>query len=712
MRFSKAVVKHRILILIVVLVLMIPSVLGMAGTRINYDMLDYLPEDMETVIGQNELLEDFGKGAFSFIIVEDMPAKDVAALKEKIEQVDHVETVLWYDSIADLSIPMELLPDKIYNEFNTENATMMAVFFDTSTSSDITMDAIREIRQIAGKQCFVSGMSALVTDLKDLCEKEEPIYVGIAVLLACVAMLVFLDSWLVPFVFLASIGMMILLNLGTNYFMGEISYITKALSAVLQLAVTMDYSIFLWHSYNEQRTRCDDNKAAMAVAIKETLASVVGSSITTVAGFIALCFMSFTMGRDLGIVMAKGVLLGVLGCVTVLPALILVFDKPLRKTKHKSLIPNMGGFAKGVVRIFPVFIVIFALLILPSYYGYSKTNDEVYYDMGQCLPEDMEYVIANSKLSEDFDIASTHMLLVDANLPAKSVRSMMKEMEQVDGVKYVLGLESVIGSRIPEEILPESITSILKNDKWELLLINSEYKVASDAVNDQISDLNTILKKYDESGMLIGEAPCMKDMIETTSHDFQVVNAISILAIFIIIALVEKSLSLPFILISVIEVAIFINLGLPHYLGQSLPFIAPICISTIQLGATVDYAILMTTRYKAERIRGNGKKDAVWTALSTSIPSIIVSGMGLFAATFGVAIYSDIDIIGSMCMLMARGAIVSMLAVIFILPALLLLCYKIICATTWGMRKKTHFTDDSGHAETPINSEKLEVLTK
>lgn len=712
MRFSKAVVKHRILILIVVLVLMIPSVLGMAGTRINYDMLDYLPEDMETVIGQNELLEDFGKGAFSFIIVEDMPAKDVAALKEKIEQVDHVETVLWYDSIADLSIPMELLPDKIYNEFNTENATMMAVFFDTSTSSDITMDAIREIRQIAGKQCFVSGMSALVTDLKDLCEKEEPIYVGIAVLLACVAMLVFLDSWLVPFVFLASIGMMILLNLGTNYFMGEISYITKALSAVLQLAVTMDYSIFLWHSYNEQRTRCDDNKAAMAVAIKETLASVVGSSITTVAGFIALCFMSFTMGRDLGIVMAKGVLLGVLGCVTVLPALILVFDKPLQKTKHKSLIPNMGGFAKGVVRIFPVFIVIFALLIPPAYYGYSKTNDEVYYDMGQCLPEDMEYVIANSKLSEDFDIASTHMLLVDANLPAKSVHSMMKEMEQVDGVKYVLGLESVIGSRIPEEILPESITSILKNDKWELLLINSEYKVASDAVNDQISDLNTILKKYDESGMLIGEAPCMKDMIETTSHDFQVVNAISILAIFIIIALVEKSLSLPFILISVIEVAIFINLGLPHYLGQSLPFIAPICISTIQLGATVDYAILMTTRYKAERIRGNGKKDAVWTALSTSIPSIIVSGMGLFAATFGVAIYSDIDIIGSMCMLMARGAIVSMLAVIFILPALLLLCDKIICATTWGMRKKTHFTDDSGHAETPINSEKLEVLTK
>lgn len=712
MSFSKAVVKNRILILIIAVALMVPSVFGIVGTRINYDMLDYLPEDMETVIGQNELLDDFGKGAFSFIIMEDMSGKDAAALKNQIEQVDHVETVLWYDSIADLSVPMELLPDKIYNEFNTENATMMAVFFDTSTSSDITMDAIREIRRITGKQCFVSGMSALVTDLKDLCEKEEPIYVGIAVLLACAVMLLFLDSWLIPFVFLASIGMMILLNLGTNYFMGEISYITKALSAVLQLAVTMDYSIFLWNSYNEQRTRCSDNKEAMADAINETLTSVVGSSITTIAGFISLCFMSFTMGRDLGIVMAKGVLLGVLGCVTVLPALILVFDKPLQKAKHKSLIPNMGGFAKGVVRFFPVFLVIFALLIPPAYYGYSKTNDEVYYDMGQCLPEDMDYVIANGKLSEDFDIASTHMLLIDANLSPKSVRNMMSEMEQVDGVKYVLGLESVVGSRVPEEILPESITSILKSDQWDLMLINSEYKVASDSVNNQINELNTILKKYDESGMLIGEAPCMKDLIETTSHDFNVVNAISIIAIFVIIALVEKSLSLPFILISVIELAIFINLGLPHYMGQSLPFIAPICISTIQLGATVDYAILMTTRYKSERICGKGKKDAVRTALSTSIPSIIVSGMGLFAATFGVAVYSDIDIIGSMCMLMARGAIVSMLAVIFILPALLLLCDKIICATTWGMKNKAYFTDDSGESGTPVNSDKSEVHTK
>ena len=685
MRFSRAVVKYRIPILIIAVLLMVPSVLGMIGTRINYDMLDYLPSDMDTVVGQNELKEDFGKGAFSFIIVEDMKDKDVAALCDKIKEVDHVDSVIWYSTLADISIPKELIPDKIYNEFNTDNATMVAVFFDSATSEDVTMDAIREIRSIAGKQCFVSGMSALVTDLKDLCEQEEPIYVGLAVLCATVAMLLVLDGWLVPFVFLASIGMMILLNLGTNYFFGEISYITKALSAVLQLAVTMDYSIFLWHSYNEQRERCDDHKEAMAVAIKETLTSVVGSSITTVAGFAALCFMTFTLGRDLGIVMAKGVIFGVIGCVTVLPALILVLDKPLQKTKHKSLLPDMTKFAGKLTKIFPVFLIIFAVLIPPAYYGYSKTNNEVYYDMGQCLPDDIEYVIANSKLSDDFNIASTHMVLVDANLDQKSVKNMMKEMEEVDGVKYVLGLESVIGSRVPEEVIPDSIKGILKSDKWELLLINSEYKVASDNVNTQIDELNAVLKKYDQKGMLIGEAPCMKDMIETTDRDFKVVNAVSIVAIFVIIALVEKSISLPFILIAVIELAIFINLGLPHYLGQSLPFIAPICISTIQLGATVDYAILMTTRYKSERLLGNDKRKSVTTALATSIPSILVSGMGLFAATFGVAVYSDIDIISSMCMLMARGAVVSMVCVIFILPALLMLCDKIVCKTTLGM---------------------------
>lgn len=688
MRFSKAVVKWRVPIVIIAILLMIPATIGMINTRINYDMLDYLPDTMDTVIGQNELMEDFGKGAFSMLVIEDMPEKDVAALKEKIEQVEHVDSVIWYDSILDLSVPMQLLPDKIYNEFNTGDATMMAVFFDSATSADVTMDAIREIRAIAGKQVFVSGMSALVTDLKDLCEQEEPIYVAIAVVLACVAMMLLLDGWLVPFVFLASIGIAILINLGTNGFLGQISYITKALSAVLQLAVTMDYSIFLWHSYNEQRELLSDPKEAMANAIHQTLTSVVGSSLTTVAGFIALCFMTFTLGKDLGIVMAKGVVLGVISCVTVLPSLILIFDKPLQKTKHKCIIPDMHPLARKLTKVFPIFLIIFVLLISPAYYGYDKTNDEVYYDMGECLPKDIEYVIANTKLRDEFDIASTHMLLVDASTSSKDVHSMIKEMDEVDGVKYVLGLESVLDSSIPEAMIPESLTKILKSDRWELLLVNSEYKVASDLVNDQLDQLNAILKKYDPTGMLIGEAPCMKDMIETTGHDFQVVNAVSIVAIFVIILIVEKSLSLPFILISVIELAIFINLGLPHYFGQSLPFIAPICISTIQLGATVDYAILMTTRYKAERVAGKSKRDAVSIALGASIPSILVSGMGLFAATFGVAVYSDIDIISSMCSLMARGAIISMLCVILILPALLMLCDGLIRHTTLGMKVK------------------------
>ena len=685
MKFANAVVKYRVPIVIISLVLMVPALLGMIGTRINYDMLDYLPSDMDTVKGQEELMNEFGKGAFSFIVVEDMPDKDVAAMAERIKTVEHVDTVLCWQDMADITMPKEFLPEKVYKAFNNGNATMLAVFFDSSTSADVTMEAIKNVRSIAGEQAFVSGMSALVTDLKDLCEKEEPIYVGIAVILACLAMMIFLDSWLVPFVFLGSIGMMILMNLGSNYFMGEISYITKALSAVLQLAVTMDYSIFLWHSYNEKLKTAGDNKQAMAEAIHETLTSVLGSSVTTVAGFIALCFMSFTLGADLGIVMAKGVLFGVLGCVTVLPSLILLLDKPLQATKHRSLIPDMSRLSAGITKVFPVFIAVFAILLFPAYYGYSKTNDEVYYDLGECLPEDIDYVIANTKLREDFDLATTHMLLVDADTPSKDVRSMIGEMKNVDGVKDVLGLESVIGSAVPEEIIPDRLKETLVSNKWELILVNSEYKVASDAVNAQLDDLNAILKKYDEGGMLIGEAPCTKDMIETTGHDFQVVSAVSVLAIFVIIAVVEKSASLPFILIAVIELATFINLGLPHYMGQSLPFIAPICISTIQLGATVDYAILMTTRYKAERIGGADKLEAVRTALTTSIPSIIVSGMGLFAATFGVAVYSDIDIISSMCMLMARGAVISMVCVIFILPALLLLCDALIRHTTLGM---------------------------
>ena len=690
MKFGKTVVKCRIPILVIAILLMVPSVIGMAATRINYDMLTYLPEDMDTVKGQDILMEDFGKGAFSFIIVEGMEEAAVAEMKAAIEKVDHVDTALWYDSVMDLSVPMELLPDKLYEAFNSGEATMMAVFFDSSTSADETMEAIQEIKRVTERKCFVSGMSALVTDLKELCEKEEPIYVGIAVLLACGAMMLFMDNFLIPFVFLVSIGMSILLNMGTNYFLGEISYLTKALAAVLQLAVTMDYSIFLWHSYEEQRETLPDKKEAMAEAIHKTLTSVVGSSVTTVAGFIALCFMSFTLGKDLGIVMAKGVVLGVIGCVTTLPSLILALDKLLLKTRHRSLIPSTERLAGVITKYFPVFLVLFVAILIPAYIGYQGTSKEVYYELSDSLPRDLDNIIANTKLQETFDVGSTHMILTDMSVPVEDKRAMMKEMEQVDGVKYVLGLESVVGPLIPEEMIPDSVRSILQSDNWELALINSEYKTASDEVNGQIDDLNGILKKYDRKGMLIGEAPCTKDMIEVTDRDFKVVNAISIVAIFVIILIVERSLTLPVILVAVIEFAIFINLGLPHYTGTSLPFIAPICISTIQLGATVDYAILMTTRYKSERHEGRKKREAVATALAASIPSVVVSAMGLFAATFGVAVYSDIDMISSLCMLMARGAIISMFSVILALPAMFMLFDRVICATSMGMKKKAN----------------------
>ena len=688
MKFGKWVVKCRIPILILAVALLVPSLIGMIMTRINYDMLTYLPGDIDTVVGQDILMDEFGKGAFSFVIIEGMDPKDVSSLREDISHVDHVDTVLWYDDFADVSVPMEILPSKLYDAFNSGDSTMLAIFFDTSTSSDDTMEAITAIRSIAGKQCFVSGMSAMVTDLKDLCEKEEPIYVGIAVALACVAMMIFMDNWITPFVFLMSIGMAILLNMGTNYFLGEISYLTKALSAVLQLAVTMDYSIFLWHSYEEQKSMYEDNKEAMAVAINNTLTSVVGSSITTVAGFIALCFMSYTLGLDLGIVMAKGVILGVIGCVTTLPSMILVLDKLLQKTSHKSLLPDMGKVASGITKVFPIFLILFLGLVLPSYLSYKATNNEVYYDLGETLPEDMAYVVANSKLQEDFGVGATHMVLVSTDVSDTDVRAMIHEMENVEGIKYALGLESVVGPLVPEEMLPESVKEVLKSDDWELLLVNSEYKTATDEVNAQINELNTILKKYDSKGMLIDEAPCTKDLIETTDEDFKVVNTVSIVAIFVIIALVEKSITLPLILVAVIELSIFINLGLAHLTGTSLPFIAPICISTIQLGATVDYAILMTTRYKQERYEGRDKREAVTNALKVSIPSIIVSAMGLFSATFGVALYSDVDIISSLCDLMARGAIVSMFAVILFLPAMFMLFDKMICVTSIGFRNK------------------------
>ena len=657
-------------------------------SRVVIDMLNYLPDSLDTVKGQQYMLDDFGKGAFSFLIFEDMDDKSIGEVTKEVKKVDHVADVLAYGDIADGSVPKELLPDEIYDAFNSGDDTLVAVFFDTSSSADETMDAITQIRKIAGEKCLVSGISAMVTDLRELCEREEAVYVAIAVVLATVAMMLFLDNWIIPFVFLASIGIAILLNMGSNFFLGEISYITKALSAVLQLAVTMDYSIFLWHSYDEHKKKYPDHREAMAYAIKETFTSVLGSSITTVAGFIALCFMTFTLGRDLGIVMAKGVLLGVIGCVTVLPAMILVLDKALEKTMHRSLIPSAKKLASGIVKIFPVFLILFVAVAIPAYYGYNQTNSEVYYDISRSLPKDMSNVIANTKLEEEFHMGSTHMVLVDSHLSSKDAHQMQSEFKKVDGVKFALGLESVIGSSVPEEMIPESVTGILKSDRWEMMLIGSKYKTATPEMNDQIKDINKIIKSYDKEGLLIGEAACVNDMIDITSVDFATVNIISVIAIFIIIALVEKSITLPFILVAVIELAIFINLGLPHYLGESLPFIAPICISTIQLGATVDYAILMTTRYKRERSLGNDKRSAVKTALATSIPSVVVSAMGLFAATVGVAVYSDVDMIGSLCALMARGAIISMFCVILFLPAMFMLFDKVIGVTTIGFKPK------------------------
>ena len=684
-KFGKWVVKHKIPILIFAFLLMFPSVWGMEHTRINYDMLTYLPGEIETMKGQDILLEEFGKGAFSFVIVENMEEKDVSILREKIEEVPHVDTVLWYDSLMDLSVPMEMLPDEIYDVFNSEQATMMAVFFDTGTSADETLQAAESIKSLAGEQCFVSGMTAMVTDLKNLCEREEIIYVVLAIALSAVVMMLFLDSFILPVIFLLSIGMAILLNLGTNYFLGEISFLTKALAAVLQLAVTMDYSIFLWHSYAEQKERFEgDKNRAMAHAIKATITSVVGSSITTGAGFIALCFMSYSLGLDLGIVMAKGVVFGVIGCVTVLPAMILLLEPLIERTKHRPLMPEMKKIVQLVVRRYPVFLLIFLLILPIALYGYRKSGDEVYYNLGASLPEYMGYVQATNKLEEEFDAGATHMVLMDKEISSKETRKMVREMKKVDGVEFVLGLDSVLGSGIPEEMIPGKAKETLESDHWKLLMIQSAYSTATDEVNAQIEKLNGILKNYDPNGMLIGEAPCTKDLIEITDHDFQVVNAISIIAIFVIIALVLKSISLPVILVLIIEFAIFINLGIPHFTGTSLPFIAPICISTIQLGATVDYAILMTTRYKRERSRGQEKVEAISTALSASLPSVLVSALGFFAATLGVALYSDVDMIRALCALMARGAIISLFCVALILPAMFLMADRLICATSKG----------------------------
>lgn len=684
-KVGKKIVKFRVPILILSIILLIPAVWGYVNTRINYDVLTYLPEDIETMQGQEIMTNDFGIGAFSMLMVDGMEDKEIVKLKEKVEKVDGVENVLWYDSLADISVPQSVLPSKLYDEYNTEDGTMMAVFFKDGTSSDETMKAITEIRKITGEQCFLSGMSAIVEDTKELAEKETPLYVLIAVALSALVLAITMESIFVPVLFLLSIGIAIVYNLGTNVFFGEISYITKALAAVLQLGVTMDYSIFLMHSYQEQQVRYNgDKERAMAHAISQTFSSVIGSSVTTVAGFIALCFMSFTLGKDIGIVMSKGVIFGVLVCVTVLPSMILCCDKLIEKTKHKPLLPDIGRISDKVTKRYVIYVVAFVILLFPAIYGNNHTG--VYYNLDESLPKNLPSVIANTKLKEDYNMNTTHMILVDSSVAGSDVKKMSQEIEKVDGVKWVLGLDNLVGSGVPADMLPESVTGMLKNDKYQLLMVNSTYKVATDKVNKQIEQIDKIMDKYDKGAMLVGEGPLTKDLINITDTDFKRVSAVSIGIVFVIILLLFKSITIPVILVGVIEFAIFVNMGIPFYTGTKLPFVASIVIGTIQLGATVDYAILMTTRYQRERSRGAGKFDAITTAHKFSAQSIIVSALSFFAATIGVGLYSNIDMISSLCILMARGALISMVVVVLILPSLFMVFDKIIVKTSKGFR--------------------------
>ena len=686
-KLGRKIVKFRIPVFVISILLLIPAVIGYVNTKVNYDILYYLPDEIETMKGQDILVDQFGTGAYSMFICKGMENKDVAGLKSQIEEVEHVAKVVWYDSFADISIPMEMLPEKIRSAFNSDDSTMMFIIFETTTSADETMDAIEDIRSIAGKQCFLSGMSAIVTDTKNLAESEVAIYVLIAVILSSIVLALTMESYLIPVLFLLSIGMAIIYNMGTNIFKGEISYITKALSAVLQLGVTMDYSIFLWHSYQEKRkVYGDDHKEAMAQAIAATIKSVVGSSITTIAGFIALCFMSFTLGMDLGVVMTKGVIFGVLCCVTVLPSMIMIFDKPLEKTKHRQLIPEFSKATDWVVKHHTLFVIVFVLLFIP--FVYFQANTKVYYNLDSSLPDDLESIQANTKLQEEYDMGAAHMILLDKNLPEKQKYQLISDMEDVDGVKRVLGLESIIGPTFPMSMIPDDIKEILESDQYELMLVMNEYPVASDEVNQQIDQLNTVLKSYDPNGMLVGEAPCTKDLIEITDHDFAVVSAVSILAVFAIIFFVFKSISLPFILVRVSEGAIFINMGIPYLTGTTLPFVASIVIGTIQLGATVDYAILMTSRYEKERGSGKNKKEAIRIAHESSRRPVMVSAFSFFAATFGVGMYSKIDMISSLCLLMARGALISMCAVLLFLPAMFWVFDGVICRTSKGFKEE------------------------
>ena len=682
MKIGKAIVGLRIPILIIAVILLIPSAIGYLHTRTNYDILTYLPKDIETMKGQEILADDFGTGAFSMVVVEGMKDKDVSELADEIQEVDHVERVLSYPSATQGVIPIEVLPDEVKDTVVSGDAQLMAVFYDTTLSADETLQAVEDIRAIAGEKVFVGGMSAVVIDTKNLSDKEVPVYVAIAVALSLVVLTLSMDSFLIPVFFLLSIGCAILYNMGSNVIQGEISYVTKALAAVLQLAVTMDYSIFLWHSYCEEKTKEPDNKAAMAVAIDKTFVSVLGSSITTVAGFVALCFMSFTLGLDMGIVMAKGVVIGVICCVTILPSMILLFDKAITKTAHRPLLPDFSKASKWIVKHSYIFLIAFVVLIIPAYYGQS--HNKVYYNLDSSLPKDLESIQANEKLEKQFNMASTHMILIDSNMKDKDVRKMISEINDVDGVKATLGIQSLCGAGMPKEMLPQSIVDILDDGEYQLLFVMSEYKVASDEVNAQCDRINEIIDKYDEKGMLIGEAPCTEDLIKVTDHDFKVVNSVSIILVGLIIIFVFRSVSLPVLLVSVIEFAIFINMGIPHYTGAVLPFVASIVIGTIQLGSTVDYAILMTNKYKEARLGGLAKNDAVSTALEGSMNSIVVSALSFFAATFGVGLYSQIDTISSLCILMARGAVISMFVVLLLLPAVLKVFDKLIVYTTSG----------------------------
>ena len=689
-KFGKVVVKLRIPILVLSFLLLIPSVLGYFNTRVNYDILYYLPSDIDTMQGQDILLDDFGKGAYAMVVVDGMNKSNVSKLVKKVEGVDHVASVISYSGIVGDDVPSEILPDKFRSYFENEDsgATLFAIFFDDTTSSDDTMKAIQEVRDVTDNQCYIAGMSAVVTDTKTMAEKETPFYVLVAVVLVCIVLAIFMDSFLVPVFFMLSIGMAIVYNLGSNYFLGEVSYITKALAAVLQLGVTLDYSIFLWHSYKEAKEETpDDHQEAMAVAIGNTLTSVVGSSITTVAGFIALCFMSFTLGLDLGVVMAKGVVLGVIGCVTILPSLILTFDKALEKTMHREIMPNFDKPARWIVNHSWIFLIIFVLLLGPAIYGYNNTK--VYYDLSDTLPEKLNCSQANKLLADNFDgTNSIYMILADSNLSAEDTNAMMNAVNDLDGISFALSIDSALGGEIPTEMLPGSLVSELKGDEYQIMMVSTNYTIASDEINDQINKVDAIAKKYDAKSMVIGEAPCTKDLITITDKDFKTVSAVSIVAIFFIIFFVLKSISLPVILVAAIEFAIFVNMGIPYYTGTTIPFISSVVIGTIQLGATVDYAILMTTRYKRERAAGNSKKEAISIALGTSIPSIIVSALGFFAATFGVGMIASVDMIASLCTLMARGAIISMFVVIFVLPSLFVLLDKVIIHTSLGFKPK------------------------